>query len=98
MTSDNISGCFREMRFDSGSCKLWWGGGFGGDGAIYSSIDGSGDAYPIGECDNASRVIKYVVLLGYRHSHYNLVDMRIHDINSVAHPNQTISLRGFQRP
>ena len=49
-----------------------------------SSIDGSGDAYPIGECDNASRVIKYVGILGYRYSSYNLVDMRIHDINVVA--------------
>ncbi len=66
--------------------KLWWGGGAGGDGAIYSSIDGSGDAYPIGECDKASRIIKYVMLLGYKHSHYNLVDMRIHDINVVADP------------
>jgi hypothetical protein len=67
---------------------LWWGEGFGGDGAIYSSIDGSGDAYPIGECDNASRVIKYVMLLGYRYSHYNLVDMRIHDINVEADLNR----------
>jgi hypothetical protein len=34
-------------------------------------------------CDNAFRVIKYVVLLGYKHSHYNLVDLRIHDINVI---------------
>ena len=64
--------------------KLWWENAIGNQGAIYSSIDGSGDAYPIGECDNASRVIKYVVLLGYKYSDYNLVDMRIHDINVVA--------------
>jgi hypothetical protein len=64
--------------------RLWWGEGFGGDGAIYSSIDGSGDAYPIGECDNASRVIKYVALRGIRYSEDSLVDMRIHDINVVA--------------
>ena len=38
----------------------------------------------IGECDNASRVIKYVGILGYRYNSYNLVDMRIHDINVVA--------------
>ena len=44
--------------------KLWWGEGIGGDDAIYSNIDGSGDAHPIGECDNASRVIKYVVPSG----------------------------------
>ena len=68
--------------------KFWWDEWQGGDGAIYSSIDGSGDVYPIGECDNASRVIKYVVLLGYRHSHYNLVNMRIHDINVVADLNR----------
>jgi len=94
-------------RYQSVSCgassftktsKLWWGEYQGGHGAIYSSIDGSGDAYLIGECDNASRVIKYVVLLGYKYSHYNLVDMRIHDINVVAYPNQTIALRGFQQP
>ena len=53
-----------------------------------SSIDGSGDAYPIGECDNASRVIKYVGILDYRYSSYNLVDMRIHDINVVADLNE----------
>ena len=64
--------------------KLWWEEFQGGNGAIYSSIDGQGDAYPLGECDNASRVIKYVVILGYRYSSYNLVDMRIHDINVVA--------------
>jgi hypothetical protein len=62
--------------------------GFGCDSIVYSSIDGSGNAYPIGECDNASRVIKYVMLLGYRHSHYNLVDMRIHDINVEADLNR----------
>ena len=39
---------------------------------------------PLSIRDNASRVIKYVVLLGYRHSYYNLVDMRIHDINVLA--------------
>ena len=72
--------------FNSGftkTSKLWWDEGFCGDSAIYSSIDGSGDAYPIGECDNASRVIKYVMLLGYKYSHNNLVGMRIHDINVI---------------
>ena len=39
---------------------------------------------PIAECDNASRVIKYVAILGYRYYSYNLVEMRIHDINVVA--------------
>ncbi len=34
--------------------------------------------------DNASRVIQYVGILGYRHSSYGLVDMRIHDINVVC--------------
>jgi hypothetical protein len=35
--------------------KLWWDEGAGGDGAIYSSIDGSGGV--IGSCDNASKVL-----------------------------------------
>ncbi len=64
--------------------KLWWTSYPGGQGGIMASIDGSGDAYPIGECDNASRVIKYVGILGYRYSSYNLVDLRIHDINVVC--------------
>ena len=67
--------------------RLWWGEGLGGDGAIYSSIDGSGDADPIGECDNASRVIKYVALRGVRYSGNSLVDMRIHDITVIADVN-----------
>jgi hypothetical protein len=40
--------------------------------------------------DNASRVIKYVVALGYRADSYNLVDLRIHDINVVADPNKRL--------
>ncbi|MDF1540975.1 MAG: hypothetical protein P1Q69_18915, partial [Candidatus Thorarchaeota archaeon] len=59
--------------------KLWWDPFQGGDGAIMASIDGSGSSYPIGEVDNASRVIKYIGVLGYRYNSYNLVDMRIHD-------------------
>ncbi|MGV9169816.1 MAG: hypothetical protein ACOC38_07755 [Promethearchaeia archaeon] len=65
--------------------KLWWGEFDGApQGAIYSSIDGQGSSYPRANCDNASRVIKYVGILGYRYKSYNLVDMRIHDINVVA--------------
>jgi hypothetical protein len=70
--------------------KLYWVEDFGSDGAICSSIDGSGSSYPIGNCDNAFRVIKYAVLLGYRYSNYNLVDMRIHDINLVVDLNRDI--------
>jgi len=31
-----------------------------GDGAIYSTINGAGREQPIAECDNCSRIIKYV--------------------------------------
>jgi hypothetical protein len=48
-----------------------------------SSVDRQDEPYPIRKYDNASQVIKYAVLLGYKYSHYNLVDMRIHDINIV---------------
>ncbi len=68
--------------------KLWWDPFQGGDGAIMASIDGSGSSYPIGEVDNASRVIKYIGILGYRYSSYNLVDMRIHDINVICDLNE----------
>ncbi|MCF2138394.1 MAG: hypothetical protein K9W43_14275 [Candidatus Thorarchaeota archaeon] len=68
--------------------KLWWGPFQGGQGAVYASINGQSDGYPIAECDNASRVIKYVAILGYRSSSYNLVQMRIHDINVVADLNR----------
>ncbi|MDF1539672.1 MAG: hypothetical protein P1Q69_12300 [Candidatus Thorarchaeota archaeon] len=68
--------------------KLSWGPFQGGDGAIYGQIDGSGSSYPIGKVDNASRVIKYIGILGYRYNSYNLVDMRIHDINVVCDLNE----------
>lgn len=53
----------------------------GGDGTIYSAIDGQGSSTSLVQCDNAFRVIKYVGILGYRYKSYNLVNMRIHDIN-----------------
>ncbi len=62
--------------------KLWWGSYPGDEGSIFSSIGGV--MVRLGECDNASRVIQYVVLTGQRYSHYALVEMRIHDINVVA--------------
>jgi hypothetical protein len=55
-----------------------------------TSIDGSGEGYPIGECDSASRVIKYVVTLCYRTGSYNPVDLRIHDVNVTADCNRRI--------
>jgi hypothetical protein len=67
--------------------KVWWTSYPGGQGGIMTSIDGAGDAYPIGECDNASRVIKYVAMWGGRYSSYSLVQMKIHDINVVCDPN-----------
>jgi hypothetical protein len=66
------------------SAKLWWGSYPGEEGCIFSSIEGISGFTPLAECDNASRVIKYVVLLGYRYSGYTPADMRIHDIKIVA--------------
>lgn len=34
------------------TAKVWWGPWQGGDGAIYSTIDGSGSGYPIAEVNN----------------------------------------------
>ena len=55
---------------------------------IIISNSGTRRIPPFGECDNASQVIKYVGILGYRYSSYNLVDMRIHDINVVCDLNE----------
>ena len=66
------------------TAKLWWGPFQGGHGAVYATIDGQSDGYPIAECDNASRVIKYVAILGYCYSSYDVVTMRVHDIRMVA--------------
>jgi len=66
------------------TAKIWWDPWQGGDGAIWSTIDGSGSGYPIAEVNNCSRIIKYVVTVGQRYSSYTLVDMRIHDVNVVA--------------
>ncbi|NWF95801.1 MAG: hypothetical protein HXY34_06630 [Candidatus Thorarchaeota archaeon] len=69
------------------TAKLWWDPGMPDvtpQGVIYSTIDGQGGGIPIAAVDNASRVIKYVVILGYRYQSYSLVDMRVHDVNVVA--------------
>jgi len=66
------------------AARLWWGPFQGGHGAVYASIDGQSDGYPIAECDNASRVIKYVAVLGYCYSSYDVVTMRIRDITVIA--------------
>ncbi len=68
--------------------KLWWDGFQGGNGAVYSRIDGQGDQYPIGECDDASRIIKYVVIQGDRFKSDALLQLRVHDINVVADLNR----------
>ncbi|RLI47458.1 MAG: hypothetical protein DRO73_11650 [Candidatus Thorarchaeota archaeon] len=44
--------------------------------------------YPIAECDNVSRVIKYVAVLGYCYSSYDVVEMRVHDIRVIADLNR----------
>ena len=63
---------------------MWWAPFWGGHGAVYATIDGQSDGYPIAQCDNASRVIKYVAVLGYCYSSYDVVEMRVHDIRVVA--------------
>ncbi|MHA1652542.1 MAG: hypothetical protein ACTSYX_12945, partial [Candidatus Thorarchaeota archaeon] len=70
------------------TAKLWWGPFQGGHGAVYATIDGQSDGYPIAECDNASRVIKYVAVLGYCYSSYDVVEMRVHDIRVIADLNR----------
>ncbi|MHA1864481.1 MAG: hypothetical protein ACTSWA_11985, partial [Candidatus Thorarchaeota archaeon] len=82
---EDIQGSFEKTG------KLWWDESSGGQGAIYSTIDGSGSGVPISECYNASRVIKYVVLLGYQYSTLAIADMRIQDINVVADPNKRMA-------
>ncbi len=81
----NIQGSFEKTG------KLWWDESTGDQGGIYSTIDGSGSGVPIAECYNASRVIKYVVLLGYKYSNSQIADMRIQDINVVADPNKRMA-------
>ncbi len=53
-------------------------------GAVFTSTDGQAAPFALGDCNNASRVIKYVAILGYRYSSSDLVGMRIHDIRVVA--------------
>jgi len=50
--------------------------------------DNSPYDYLVGACDNASRVVKYVALMGQGYSLNPLLDIRIHDINVVADPNK----------
>ncbi|MHA1741209.1 MAG: hypothetical protein ACTSVD_03855, partial [Candidatus Thorarchaeota archaeon] len=70
------------------TAELCWGPFQGGYGAVYASIDGQSDGYPIAECDNASRVIKYVAILGYCNASYDVVEMRVHDIRVIADLNR----------
>ncbi|MGY5873510.1 MAG: DUF2341 domain-containing protein [Candidatus Thorarchaeota archaeon] len=62
--------------------SMWWCSYPGGNGSIYGNIDGDWEL--LGRCDNASRVIKYAVLLSNIYPDCSPVDMRIHDINIVA--------------
>ena len=69
--------------------RLWWDEYDGSpQGAIFASIDGQGSSYPLASVINASRVIKYVAILGYRAYSYPLVEMRVHDIRVVADLNR----------
>ncbi len=64
-----------------GSCG---GPSQGGRGAVNAGTDGSGTPGLIGKCDNASRVVKYVAIFGYRYSGVDLMGMGIHDTRVVA--------------
>jgi len=55
---------------------------------VRDHIDCQSDGYPIAECDNSSRVIKYVAILGYCYSSCDLVETRVHDIRVVADLNR----------
>ena len=56
---------------------------------VYASTDDENEpGRPLAECDSASRVIKYVVVMGYRYCTYDLVEMRVHDIRVVADLNR----------
>ncbi len=64
--------------------KMWWDPWQGGDGAIYSTINGVAGDVPLAECDNCSRVIKYVVTYGARLDSNALIQMRVHDISVLT--------------
>ena len=67
----------------------WWNPWQGSDGVIYSTIDGAGNGQPIAECDDCSRVIKYMVTYGVRLGSNGLIQMRAHDTNIVTNLDKT---------
>ncbi len=80
---------YSYTSFFQKTVRSWWGEFDGAhddavQGAVYASTGGEDAPYPLGECDNASRVVKYVAVLGYRYSSPELVGMRVHDIRVVA--------------
>ena len=56
-------------------------------GTIMVNRDNSPYDLLLGGCDNASRVVSYVVVMGLGYDSNPLLDMRIHDINVEADPN-----------
>ena len=66
-----------------GTIKMWWEESTG-QGSIHISRSDSQYSPVLNEVDNASRVVKSIVIEGQRYGINSLVDMRIHDINVVA--------------
>lgn len=62
--------------FDKTGC-LWYDRG---TNSIMSTMTGK-DVVTLAEVDNPERVIMYLVVTVQRYDHYDLLDMRIHDIN-----------------
>ena len=64
--------------------RLWWAPASDDRGTIMVNRDNSPNDLLLGGCDNASRVVKYVVVMGQGYDSSPLLDMRIHDINVEA--------------
>ena len=68
--------------------RLWWAPASDDKGKIMAHSDNSPYDLLLGGCDNASRVVSYVVVMGQGYDSSPLLDMRIHDISVEADPNK----------